>query len=208
MIRKLLPYTRGYRWWILGGILCSAAESVLELMLPNAMSDIVDVGIAGGDRSYILASGLKMRVMALLALSGGVGAALLAAKAGMGFGAQLRQAEYEQVQRFSFANIERFSTASLITRLTSDVASMQVTLMMSMRIFVRAPVMLITALVMALRISLPLSQVFLVSIPLLLLAVVVLVTKVGPFFIALQKATDDVSIRLFRQHWKPLLRGL
>ena len=194
MIRKLLPYTRGYRWWILGGILCSAAESVLELMLPNAMSDIVDVGIAGGDRSYILASGLKMLVMALLALSGGVGAALLAAKAGMGFGAQLRQAEYEQVQRFSFANIERFSTASLITRLTSDVASMQVTLMMSMRIFVRAPVMLITALVMALRISLPLSQVFLVSIPLLLLAVVVLVTKVGPFFTALQKATDDVNL--------------
>ncbi len=194
MIRKLLPYTRGYRRWIFAGILCSAAESVLELMLPNAMSDIVDVGIAGGDRSYILASGLKMLVMALLALSGGVGAALLAAKAGMGFGAQLRQAEYEQVQRFSFANIERFSTASLITRLTSDVASMQVTLMMSMRIFVRAPVMLITALVMALRISLSLSQVFLVSIPLLLLAVVVLVTKVGPFFTALQKATDDVNL--------------
>ena len=119
MIRKLLPYTRGYRRWIFAGILCSAAESVLELMLPNAMSDIVNVGIAGGDRSYILASGLKMLVMALLALSGGVGAALLAAKAGMGFGAQLRQAEYEQVQRFSFANIERFSTASLITRLTT-----------------------------------------------------------------------------------------
>ena len=112
----------------------------------------------------------------------------------MGFGAQLRQAEYEHVQRFSFSNIEHFSTASLITRLTNDVASMQVTLMMSMRIFVRAPVMLITALVMALRISLPLSQVFLVSIPLLLIGVAIVVTHVGPFFTALQQRTDDVNL--------------
>ena len=194
MVRKLLPYTKGYRLWILGGILCSAAESVLELMLPRAMSDIVDVGIANGDRAYILVTGLKMVAMALLALAGGIGAALFAAKAGMGFGAQLRQAEYEQVQRFSFSNIEHFSTASLITRLTNDVASMQMTLMMSMRIFVRAPVMLITALVMALSISLPLSQVFLVSIPLLLIAVVIVITRVGPFFTALQKSTDDVNL--------------
>ena len=81
------------------------------------------------------------------------GAAALAAKAGMGFGANVRDAEYRQVQRFSFSNIEHFSTASLITRLTNDVSSVQMTLMMGMRMLVRAPVMLITALVMALRIS-------------------------------------------------------
>ena len=194
MIKKLLPYTKGYRLWILGGILCSVMEAVLELMLPRAMSDVVDVGVASGDRNYILLAGLKMILLALAALLGGVGAAVFAARAGMGFGAQLRQAEYEQVQRFSFANIEHFSTASLITRLTNDVASMQVTLMMSMRIFVRAPVMLITALIMALRISLPLSQVFLVSIPLLLIGVAMVVTHVGPFFTALQKRTDDVNL--------------
>ena len=194
MIRKLFPYTRGYRPWILAGILCTVVESVLELMLPRAMSDIVDVGIAAGDRAYILAAGVRMILLALAALAGGVGAAVFAARAGMGFGAQLRQAEYEQVQRFSFSNIEHFSTASLITRLTNDVASMQVTLMMSMRIFVRAPVMLITALIMALRISLPLSQVFLVSIPLLLIGVAMVVTHVGPFFTALQKRTDDVNL--------------
>jgi ATP-binding cassette subfamily B protein len=124
MIRKLAPYTKGYRLWILGGILCSVGEAVLELMLPRAMSDVVDVGLASGDRQYILLCGLKMILLALAALAGGVGAALFAARAGMGFGARLRQAEYEQVQRFSFANIEHFSTASLITRLTNDVASM------------------------------------------------------------------------------------
>ena len=194
MIRKLAPYTKGYRVWIFLGVLCSAGEAVLELLLPKAMSQIVDVGIANGDKAYILATGLKMILMALASLVMGVGAAALAAKAGMGFGANVRAAEYAQVQRFSFANIERFSTASLITRLTNDVSSVQMTLMMGMRMLVRAPVMLITALVMALTIGLHLSQVFLVVLPLLLLLVAIVIRYVGPFFTALQKSTDDLNL--------------
>ena len=194
MIRKLAPYTKGYRVWIFLGVLCSAGEAVLELLLPKAMSQIVDVGIANGDKAYILATGLKMILMALASLVMGVGAAALAAKAGMGFGANVRAAEYAQVQRFSFANIERFSTASLITRLTNDVSSVQMNLMMGMRMLVRAPVMLITALVMALTIGLHLSQVFLVVLPLLLLLVAIVIRYVGPFFTALQKSTDDLNL--------------
>ena len=194
MIRKLAPYTKGYRVWIFLGVLCSAGEAVLELLLPKAMSQIVDVGIANGDKAYILATGLKMILMALASLVMGVGAAGLAAKAGMGFGANVRAAEYAQVQRFSFANIERFSTASLITRLTNDVSSVQMTLMMGMRMLVRAPVMLITALVMALRISLQLSQIFLVILPLLALMVFIVLRYVGPFFTSLQKATDGLNL--------------
>lgn len=198
MIRKLAPYTKGYRVYILLGILCSAGEAVLELMLPKAMSNIVDYGIGGnggaGDRSYILTMGLKMVLMALICLALGVGAAALAAKAGMGFGANVRDAEYRQVQRFSFSNIEHFSTASLITRLTNDVSSVQMTLMMGMRMLVRAPVMLITALVMALRISLQLSQIFLVILPLLALMVFIILRYVGPFFTSLQKATDGLNL--------------
>ena len=195
MIRKLAPYTKGYRVYILLGILCSAGEAVLELMLPKAMSNIVDYGIGGnggaGDRSYILTMGLKMVLMALICLALGVGAAALAAKAGMGFGANVRDAEYRQVQRFSFSNIEHFSTASLITRLTNDVSSVQMTLMMGMRMLVRAPVMLITALVMALRISLQLSQIFLVILPLLALMVFIILRYVGPFFTSLQRPPTD-----------------
>ena len=198
MIRKLAPYTKGYRVYILLGILCSAGEAVLELMLPKAMSSIVDYGIGGnggaGDRTYILTMGLKMMLMALICLALGVGAAALAAKAGMGFGANVREAEYRQVQRFSFSNIEHFSTASLITRLTNDVSSVQMTLMMGMRMLVRAPVMLITALVMALRISLQLSQIFLVILPLLALMVFIILRYVGPFFTSLQKATDGLNL--------------
>ena len=194
MLKKLAPYTRGYRWYILLGILCSVGEAVLELELPQAMSAIVDVGIANGDRSYILLTGLKMFLMAMAALACGVGAAVMAAKAAMGFGANIRQAEYEQVQRFSFANIEHFSAASLITRLTNDVASVQMTLFMGMRICVRAPVMLVTALIKAMEISLSLSQVFLVAVPLLAVAVVIVIRYVGPFFTALQNATDDLNL--------------
>lgn len=198
MIRKLAPYTKGYRVYILLGILCSAGEAVLELMLPKAMSNIVDYGIGGnggaGDRTYILTMGLKMVLMALICLALGVGAAALAAKAGMGFGANVRAAEYRQVQRFSFSNIEHFSTASLITRLTNDVSSVQMTLMMGMRMLVRAPVMLITALVMALRISLQLGQIFLVILPLLALMVFIVLRYVGPFFTSLQKATDGLNL--------------
>ena len=194
MLKKLAPYTRGYRWYILLGILCSVGEAVLELELPQAMSAIVDVGIANGDRNYILLTGLKMFLMAMAALACGVGAAVMAAKAAMGFGANIRQAEYEQVQRFSFANIEHFSTASLITRLTNDVASVQMTLFMGMRMCVRAPVMLVTALIKAMEISLGLSQVFLVAVPLLAVAVVIVIRYVGPFFTALQNATDELNL--------------
>ena len=194
MIRKLAPYTRGYRIWIVLGVLCSAGEAVLELLLPKLMSNIVDVGIAGGDRAYILATGTKMVLMALCSLALGIGAAALSSRAGMGFGANLRLAEYTQVQKFSFSNIEHFSTASLITRLTNDVSSVQMMLMMGMRMLVRAPVMLITAVIMALRISLRLSQVFLVIVPLLIVAVALVIKFVGPIFNSLQRATDDLNL--------------
>ena len=91
MIKKLAPYTKGYRLLMLFAIACSAGEAVLELTLPQVMSDIVDIGIANGDRGYILMAGLKRVIMALLALGCGVGAAALAAKASMGFGAALRK---------------------------------------------------------------------------------------------------------------------
>ena len=194
MKKKLSDYTAGYRALIVLGVLCSAGEAVLGLLWAEVMSEIVDIGIKNADKDYILLAGLKMVLMALVALALGVGAAVLASKAGMGFGANLRAAEYRQVQKFSFANIEHFSTASLITRLTNDVNSLQITLMMGMRMLVRAPVMLVTALVMALIISTRLSQVFLVVIPLLVLGVVLVLRKVGPFFTSLQAATDDLNL--------------
>ncbi len=193
-MKTFLSLTKGYRLCIVLAVLFSIGEAVLELMLPQAMSDIVDFGIATGDRAYILMTGVKMLVLAVLALLSGVGSSLFAARASMGFGARVRAAEYAQVQNFAFADIEHFSTASLITRLTNDVASLQNTLFMGTRICVRAPVMLITALVMALRISRDLSRVFLVVLPLLVVLVSIVIIVVGPFFTKLQRATDAVNL--------------
>ena len=93
MIKKLWPYTGGYRKWILFGVLCSAGEAVFELLLPLVMADIVDVGIPAGDTSFILTRGVLMVLMALISLALGISSAFLSSRAGQGFGANLRKAQ-------------------------------------------------------------------------------------------------------------------
>ena len=194
MMEKLWPCARPYGKWIAAGIVCSALEAVFELLIPLVMSDIVDIGIKNADQGYILRQGGVMVAMAMVSLALGLGAAVLSSVAGQGFGANLRRAEYDHIQSFAFSNIEKFSTASLVTRLTNDVNAMQMTLMMSMRLLVRAPVMLVSALVLSVRISLRLSSVFLVAMPLLLIAVTLILTRVGPMFRSLQEKTDALNL--------------
>ena len=194
MLKKLWPYARPYRAYILLGVVCSAAEAVFELLIPMVMSRIVNVGIPAGDTAFILRQGLKMVAMAVISLLFGVGGAALSATAGMGFGANLRRAEYERLQSYAFSNIEKFSTASLVTRMTSDCNTMQMTLMMGMRLLVRSPVMLIAALFFSVRISARLSSVFLVSLPLLAAAVSVILLHASPLFRALQENTDALNL--------------
>lgn len=194
MIKKLWPYLRPYKKWFILGIICSAAEAVFELLIPLVMARIVDVGIQSGDASYTVRMGALMVAMALVSLGFGISAAYLSAKTGQGFGANLRAAEYDRIQEYSFSNIERFSTASLITRLTSDINAMQLTMMMGMRLLVCAPVMLVSALVLSLLISVQLSRVFLVAIPILAIVVFLILLKVGPLFRKLQEKTDSLNL--------------
>ena len=194
MLKKLSPYTKGYRKWIALGVFCSALDAIFQLLIPLVMADIVDIGIATGDTNFIIRKGIQMVLMALVALVFGLGSAACSSVSGMGFGGNLRAAEYAHVQKFAFSNIEKFSTASLVTRMTSDVNAMQMTLMMGMRLLVRAPVMLVAALVLAVQLSRQLSQVFLVAIPLLLVFIAIIVVKVGPLFRALQEKTDDLNL--------------
>ena len=194
MLKKLWPHARPFTPWILAGVACSAMEAVFELLIPLVMSDIVDVGIARGDQAYILRKGALMVAMALVSLAFGLGSAVFSSVAGQGFGANVRRAEYEHIQTFAFSNIEKFSTASLVTRLTNDVNNLQMSLMMSMRLLVRAPVMLVSALFFSIRISYRLSNVFLVALPLLLVVVIVILTRVGPMFRSLQEKTDGLNL--------------
>ena len=194
MIRKLWPYARPYSGWIAAGILCSAMDAIFQLLIPLVMSDIVDVGIANADQGYILRKGVLMVALAMGALLFGLGGAGFSSVAGMGFGSNLRRAEYEHIQNFAFSNIERFSTASLVTRLTNDVRNLEMSLMMSMRLMVRAPVMLVSALVLSVRISYQLSSVFLAALPLLIVVVVTILIRVGPMFRSLQEKTDALNL--------------
>ena len=193
MLKKLAPYAMPHLGIILLGIVCSGAEAVFELLIPLVMSDIVDIGIATADVNFIMSRGALMVGLALVSLCFGLGSAALSARAGQGFGARLRKAEYDHIQEFAFSNIEKFSTASLVTRLTNDVNSLQMTLMMGMRLLVRAPVMLVSAMVLSIRISRELSSVFLVALPLLAVVVVTILVKTGPMFRALQEKTDALN---------------
>ena len=194
MLKKLWPFAKPYAKWIVLGVLCSAADAIFELLIPLVMADIVDVGIATGNSTYILQKGALMTGMAIVALCFGLASAVCSSIAGQGFGAKLRAAEYDHIQDFAFSNIEKFSTASLVTRLTNDVNNLQMTLMMGMRLLVRAPVMLVSALVLSVVISRKLSNVFLVAIPLLAVVVGVVLTKVSPLFRRLQEKTDALNL--------------
>ena len=194
MIKRLWPHARPYLPLILCGVFCAAAEAVFELLIPLVMSDIVDIGIKNGDVNFILQKGGLMVVMALVSMAFGIGSAAFSARAGQGFGANVRKAEYDHIQAFSFSNIEKFSTASLVTRLTNDVNNLQMTLMMGMRLLVRAPVMLVSALFLSIRISRQLSSVFLVALPLLVVVVMTILLRTGPLFRALQEKTDALNL--------------
>lgn len=194
MIKRLWPHARPYLPLILCGVVCAAAEAVFELLIPLVMSDIVDIGIKNGDVNFILQKGGLMVVMALVSMAFGIGSAAFSARAGQGFGANVRKAEYDHIQAFSFSNIEKFSTASLVTRLTNDVNNLQMTLMMGMRLLVRAPVMLVSALFLSIRISKELSNVFLVALPLLVVVVMTILVRTGPLFRALQEKTDALNL--------------
>ncbi len=172
---------------------CIAVESVFELLVPLIMADLVDVGVASGDRAYIFQKGGEMVICGVLALILGVGSARFAALAGQGLGAQLRQAEYEKLQKYSFSNIDHFRVSSLVTRLTSDVTNIQNTVSTGMRPFCRGPVMLVAATAVAFSINRELAVVFLVALPVLACLLFLITMKVRPLYGTMQGAIDNVN---------------
>lgn len=193
MLNKLLPFFRKYRF---AAILCPVLmliEVVGDISMPFLMSRIVDVGIADGDIPYITKTGLLMIFIALVALFCGAYSSRLAALASQGAGAELRLALFEKIQTFSFSVFDRFGVPSLITRLTTDVNNLQQAAMMGLRMLVRAPFMMILAIIMALFINRRLATVFLVAIPVLAAAMLLIITKAHPRFTNLQRKIDRLN---------------
>ena len=174
-------------------VICVVLETMFELIIPLIMADIIDVGVKYGDKAYIFQQGGLMLFCALLSLLFGVGGSRFSAVCGQGLGAELRKAEYRKVQEFSFANTDRFRTSSLITRLTSDVTTIQNSVSTGLRPACRAPVMMVTAIVVSFFINAQLALVFLVAAPLLGVLLFLIIRKVRPMYTKMQGAIDQVN---------------
>ena len=171
-------------------------EVFMEVTIPAVMAKIIDNGVKQGDIGYVVKMGALMMLMALCSLAFGALAARFSAVAAMGFAKNLRSALFRKVQDFSFSNVDKFSTASLTTRLTTDVTNIQNAFMMFIRSAFRSPIMLICATSMAVRANMKLSSVFLFSIPVLAFAVFFIISKAHPRFEKMLKKYDDMNGRI------------
>ena len=168
-------------------------EVCLELLLPLIMSEIVDVAIPTGDTAYIFKLGALMVLISLASMACGVLSAKYATFASQGFGANLRQALFDKVQEFSFADIDRFSSASLITRMTNDVNAMTMMLNMGLRMLFRAPAMLLFALCISFSINAKLACILLVIIPVMALGIGLVMKICSRLFGVMQRKIDGVN---------------
>jgi len=182
MIRRLARCVREYKWAALLSPLCMAGEVTMEVLIPLVMASLYDYGIELQDMNIIVTRSIQLVVCALMSLCFGVLSAIFASRAGTGFAKNLRHDMFYRVQKFSFSNIDKFSSASIVTRLTSDVANLQMTFQMMIRMAIRCPMMLILAMVSALQISPKLSTIYLQVMPVLVVALVCLVPLVFKIF--------------------------
>ena len=171
-------------------------EVLLEVLIPLIMSKIIDVGIANKDAAYVIKTGCLMVGAALMSLTFGVIAGRFAAVAALGFARNLRRRLFGKVQDFSFANVDKFSTASLVTRLTSDVTNAQNTFQMIVRMCVRSPFMFISAIIMAFYMNARLSLVFVACVPLIAIPMVLIMRKAHPRFQIMMKNYDNLNAKV------------
>ena len=191
--KRLLGLLGPYRRDLLLGAGMVLVESAFELVIPVLMADIIDVGVAAKDIPFILHKGVQMGVCALLALVTGLLYAHFAARAAYGWGARIREAQYERVQKFAFVNLDRFETSSLVTRMTTDVTVLQNAVNGGLRPLARGPVMLILGVGFSFWMNARLALVFLACIPILAVILFCVVRKVAPMYGRLQQSMDHMN---------------
>ena len=182
MIKRLARCIREYWWAALLSPLCMIGEVAMEVTIPLIMKDLYDNGVGLQNMQVISAKSLQLVMCALASLMFGVASAIFASRAGTGFAKNLRHDMFYRVQKFSFANIDKFSSASIVTRLTSDVANLQMTFQMLIRMAIRCPMMLILAMISAWTLCPELAKIYLFVMPILALALVLLTPVVFKIF--------------------------
>lgn len=194
MIRKLAPCVGKYKIYAILTPVVMVGEVSMEILIPYIMANIINNGIQGdGGVPYIVKMGIIMAVMSVFSLACGALGAYFGSKASMGFAKNLRQRMFAKVQDFSFSNVDKFSTASLVTRLTTDVTNTQMAFMMCIRMAFRAPVMLVGAIIMAIAMKPDLSAVLLFSVPILATALALIMSKAHPRFEKMLSKYDSMN---------------
>ena len=193
MLKRLAQSIREYKWAALLSPLFIAGEVVLEVLIPRLMANLIDNGVYLGQMNVAYKVGFELILAAMLSLLCGVLSGIFAAKASSGFAKNLRKDLYYKVQEFSFANIDKFSTASLVTRLTTDVSNVQQAFQMIIRITVRAPLMLVFSLIMALSINVKLSSVLLFVLPVVAFTLFFGMSRVHPLMTSVFKKYDNLN---------------
>ena len=182
MIKTLAKSIREYKWAAMLSPLCMIGEVSMEVLIPLVMADLYDYGVVLQNMQVVINKSIQLVLYAIASLCFGVLSAVFASKAGTGFAKNLRHDMFYHVQKFSFANIDKFSSASIVTRLTSDVANLQMTFQMMIRMAIRCPMMLVLAFISAHRISPELSRIYLYVMPVLLICLICLVPVVFKIF--------------------------
>ena len=193
MIKRLARSVREYKWAALGSPICMIGEVTMEIFIPLVLAELLRQGIEPGHMPAVWKYGGLLALCALCSLIFGVASAFFAAYASTGFARNLRHDMFAKVQTYDFRNIDKFSTSSIVTRLTSDVATLQMTFQMSIRMIFRTPVMLVMALVMAFRISPKLSVIYCIVMPLLAVGLFILIRMVHPIFERVFKTYDKLN---------------
>ena len=193
MLRRLIPYLKGYGMYAVLSPLLVMLETVCELLMPLQMANIIDKGIPSGDMREILTSGAIMFALAVIAMVSGTYSSKAASFAAQGMGANLRRAQFNKITTFSFADIDRFSSSSLITRLTNDLTKIQMVAVMCLRMIVRASTMVIAALILAFQLGPELAVIVCIVIPILAVCVGGLMYICHPLFEKMQKAIDNLN---------------
>ena len=192
-MKRLMAYIGKYKKYAIATPFVMIGEVLMELLIPLVMAAMIDKGISSGDVQYTVKMGLLMILMAIVSLCFGSLGSRFGAVASMGFAKNVRRALFEKVQSFSFSNVDKFSTASLVTRLTTDVNNVQNAFNMMIRMVFRAPIMMIGALIMAIKLNAQLAMVFLVAIPILCVGLYLIMTKAHPRFKAMLEKYDALN---------------
>ena len=193
MVRKLLRSVREYKTSSLLAPLFVTCEVILEVIIPMLMANLIDFGIEAGNMQYILKMGLALVICCIVSLTFGALSGKYAAVASAGFAKNLREDMYNKVQEYSFSNIDKFSTASIVTRLTTDITNIQNAYMMSIRVAVRCPIMLIFALFMAFQINSHLAPIFVIAIPILAIGLVIIISNAKRIFERVFRTYDKLN---------------